>query len=224
MATEKNPPNPARDLVRIHKVITRSLKVVIERGADFHRTGFPNGEIRQGFIDYANCVAIVLESHHLAEDDIFFPAMREKFPLAPYERLSAVHQEIQALLVPVRQAVADLNVQGNGNGLPLLVDTLRKIAEAWPPHMRMEESIFSAEALSEGMDPGDTGRPERGDGEVCPLSIPILPVSTVPFILFNLRPTDRALWLEHTPPTLMDEMVMKAWKDQWAPLKPFLLE
>ena len=25
MATEKNPPNPARDLVRIHKVITRSL-------------------------------------------------------------------------------------------------------------------------------------------------------------------------------------------------------
>ena len=25
-------------------------------------------------------------------------------------------------------------------------------------------------------------------------------------------------------PTIMDEMVMKAWKDQWALLKPFLLE
>jgi hypothetical protein len=223
MATEKNPPNPARDLVRIHKVITRSLKVVIERGADFHRTDFPNGEIRQGFIDYANCVAIVLESHHLAEDDIFFPAMREKFPLAPYERLSAVHQEIQALLVPVRQAVADLNVQGNGNGLPLLVDTLRKIAEAWPPHMRMEESIFSAEALSEGMDPETLAGLSGAMGKFASEhSNP--PYLTVPFILFNLQPADRALWLEHTPPALMDEMVMKAWKDQWAPLKPFLLE
>ncbi len=223
MATEKNPPNPARDLVRIHKVITRSLAVGIERGTEFLQTGFPHGEIRQGFIDYVNCVAIVLESHHLGEDDIFFPAMRDKFPQAPYKRLSADHKEIHALLVPVRQAVADLVVPANGNGLSRLVDTLRKIAEAWPPHFRMEESIFSAEVLSEGMDQEALASLSGAMGKHgSEHSIP--PYLTVPFILFNLQPEDRALWLEHLPPAIMDEMVMKAWKDQWATMKPFLLE
>jgi hypothetical protein len=87
----------------------------------------------------------------------------------------------------------------------------------------MEESIFSAEALSEGMVQEALASLSGAMGKHgSEHSIP--PYLTVPFILFNLQPEDRALWLEHLPPAIMDEMVMKAWKDQWATMKPFLLE
>ncbi len=126
--------------------------------------------------------------------------MRDKFPQAPYERLSADHKDIHALLVPVRQAVADLNVQGNGNGLSRLVDTLRKIAKAWPPHFRMEEEHFLRQIPFGINGSRDAGQPERGDGEAWVGAFPFPPYLTIPFILFNLQPEDRALWLEHMPP------------------------
>jgi len=148
MITENNLPSLAHDLVRIHKVITRGLSIGVERGAEFIQAGFPNPTMRQGFADYIRSLAIVLDAHHLSEDESAFPAFQKKLPLAPYKHLLATHKEIEALLTPVIQAVADGTGAGIEASLPFLVGSLRKITVIWAPHIRMEESIFSLEALS----------------------------------------------------------------------------
>ena len=216
-------PSPARDLVRIHKVITRGLAISLESGAEFIQAGFPDLRMHHGFADYSLSLTIVLEAHHLAEDNVAFPIFKKKLPQGPYERLSATHKEIEALLVPLRRAVVDVAGDKFEASLTLLVDGLRKIAEVWAPHIRMEESIFSLEALSEVM----------SQEEQASLSIAMGRYSSehatpayyaLPFVLFNLSGDDRAAMGATIPATVMDDLIMKAWKDQWEPMKPFLLE
>jgi hypothetical protein len=50
------------------------------------------------------------------------------------------------------------------------------------------------------------------------------PYLIVPFVLLNAESEDRAALMANMPPTIMDELVMKAWKDKWAPMKPFMIE
>jgi len=44
-----------------------------------------------------------------------------------------------------------------------------------------------------------------------------------PFILHNLEAEDRAHMAGEMPPIVSQELVPVVWKDQWAPMKPFLL-
>ena len=46
----------------------------------------------------------------------------------------------------------------------------------------------------------------------------------VPFVLYNLEPADRAVMNAAMPPIVTQQLVPVAWKEQWAPMKPFLLE
>jgi hemerythrin-like domain-containing protein len=222
MSTEASTPSPARDLVRIHRVITRGIATVIERGDEFRQTGFPDQHLRQGFTDYSRSLATVLDGHHLSEDSILFPAFKVKLPQAPYGKLSENHREIEALLVPVNQALAELSTPAEKNALAQLVDTLRKITEIWAPHIRMEESIFSHEALSEVMTQAEQTQLTVDIGKFSQeYSLP--PYLITPFVLFNLNSEDRVVMLSHMPLGIMGDLVMKAWKDQWAAMKPFLL-
>ncbi len=222
MSTEPSTPSPARDLVRIHRVITRGIATVIERGDEFSQTGFPDERLRQGFSEYSRSLATVLDTHHLGEDHILFPVFQKKLPQAPYKKLTENHREIEALLVPVNQAVAELNTPAEKNALAQLADSLRKITEIWAPHIRMEESIFSHEALSEVMTEGEQTQLTVDIGKFSQeRSQP--PYLIMPFVLFNLNIEDRVVMLSHMPPGIMDDLVMKAWKDQWVAMKPFLL-
>ena len=222
MSTEPSTPSPARDLVRIHRVITRGIATVIEHGDEFRQTGVPDERLRQGFTEYSRSLATVLDGHHSSEDTILFPAFKQKLPQAPYDKLTENHHEIEALLVPVRQALEELSTPAEKRGLAQLVDTLRKITEIWAPHIRMEESIFSHEALSEVMTQAEQTQLTVDIGKFSQEhSQP--PYLIMPFVLFNLNSEDRAVMLSHMPPGIMDNLVMKAWKDQWAAMKPFLL-
>jgi hemerythrin-like domain-containing protein len=215
-------PSPARDLVRIHRVITRGLGIAMEKATQFKKAGFPDERFHEGFCDYARSLAIVLDGHHQGEDTIMFPTLRKKLPQAPYEHLAAQHKLIEGLLVDTNRAIDDLSAVP-ANGFNAFLNTLQKITEVWNPHIRMEESIFSHEALSEAMSDAEQGKLAADIGKFSQEhSIP--PYLIVPFVLFNLNSEDRAALLMNMPPTLLDEMVLKAWKDQWAPMKPFLLE
>ena len=103
MSPESSFPNLARDLVRIHRAISRGLSVSATRGAEFIKEGFPDVRMRQGYLSYVQALTIVLGAHHLGEDEIAFPALRPKLPAAPYERLAADHHAIDTSLVEVRQ-------------------------------------------------------------------------------------------------------------------------
>jgi hypothetical protein len=43
-------------------------------------------------------------------------------------------------------------------------------------------------------------------------------------MLCNLGPDDRALFAQVLPPGFLEQFVLGAWKEQWAPMRPFLLD
>jgi hypothetical protein len=46
----------------------------------------------------------------------------------------------------------------------------------------------------------------------------------VPFLLYNLEGEDRAFFLAVMPPEVTQQLVPVVWKEEWAPMKPFLLD
>jgi hypothetical protein len=50
------------------------------------------------------------------------------------------------------------------------------------------------------------------------------PAVEMPFVLFNLEPEDRAAMAGMLPPVVTQQLVPVAWRAQWAPMQPFLLE
>jgi hypothetical protein len=46
----------------------------------------------------------------------------------------------------------------------------------------------------------------------------------VPFLLYNAEAEDRAFYVNAMPPELTQQLVPIVWKDEWAAMKPFLLD
>jgi len=223
MTANPNPPNLAQDLLRIHRAITRGLTVGVAKSAEFAQKGFPDPEARQGFGAYIQSLAAVLGAHHLGEDEVAFPFFKERLPSSLYEQLSADHQEIEAQLGPLKQASASIVADGGPASLAMLVDSLHSIAAIWAPHIRLEEAHFSAEALAAVMTVEEQGRlggtlARHSQEHATPGYL------ALPFTLFNLGPEDRAAMAAAMPSMVTEELIPKVWKEQWAPMKPFLLE
>jgi hypothetical protein len=226
MALDSKAPSLAGNLVRIHKVITRGLEVASRRGAEFAQEGFPDALTQRGFADYARSLITVLDAHHLSEDEVAFPALKEKLPAAPYGRLAADHQQIEDILDEVR-GMHDKSVSMldglTGQSLGDLGDALKRIMIVWTPHIGKEEIYFSERTVSAVMDAQEQG---RINGMIAKHtqehSSPDYLI--VPFILFNLAIEDRAVMAQSMPPEIVQELVPNTWKEKWAPMKPFLLE
>jgi hypothetical protein len=93
----------------------------------------------------------------------------------------------------------------------------------WQPHIGIEEVVFSPEVAAEVMTVPETiemaqkaAAHSAQHSEPAPLSIP--------FLLYNLEGDDRAHFVAVLPPELTQQLVPVVWKDEWAPMKPFLLE
>ena len=216
-------PNLAQDLIRIHRVITRGLTVGIAKGAEYLQSGVPQPQVFLGYSNYAHSLASVLGAHHQGEDQVAFPVLRIQLTSAPYERLSGDHHEIELLLDLIHQAVDDLAGNAPKDGVRILVDCLRRVYTLWVPHIQLEEYHFSREMIGAVMSLENQGQLSEAMGKhnqehAGP------PYWVVPFVLFNLEPEDRAAMAATFPPMIMDELVPKVWKDQWAPMKPFLLD
>jgi len=223
MIPNDNLPDLAADLVRIHTVISRGLAVGLEKGAEFQRTGFPDLATRAGFADYLLALTVVLAAHHLGEDEVAFPALRARLPSIPYERLAADHQKAAALIDPLRQALNQLSGEGKTAGLVLLVEGLSRLSELWGPHIAVEEQYFSRPALAEVMDMDEQGRLSAALGKhnqehATPGYL------ALPFVLFNLEGRERAAMAAAMPEMVTGRLIPTVWKEQWAPMKPFLLD
>ncbi len=215
-------PSLAQDLVRIHKVITRAIDVTMIKGTEYLRSNFGSIQEQLGYSSYTHSLIEVLDAHHQSEDQIAFPALQKLIPAAPYARLIAEHNQIERLLEVMRPAVTKLPTDSQA-GLQSLVDALRKLTLLWDPHHQTEEQFFSVTALNEVMSLEDQ---IRVSAETSKLSQDHSgpPYWVVPFVLFNLGKEDREAMLLSMPPVIMEELVPKAWKDQWAPMKPLLLD
>jgi hemerythrin-like domain-containing protein len=216
-------PNLAKDLVRIHKVITRGLDVVLTTGEGYLGAGFANPQELQGYSSYIHCLAAVLGAHHTGEDLIAFPDLRKVLPLAPYSQLAADHRWIEKLLAPIPQAINDLPGGSTESRLKKIIDNLANIQEIWAPHIRMEEQFFSQDIINSVMVIEEQKRISEATTKYSQEhSDP--PYWVIPFILFNLEKEERETMASFLPPMIMEEMVPKVWKEKWEPMKPFLLD
>jgi len=216
-------PNPTEDLIRIHKVITRGISVGMIKGTEYLKNGLPQEQILSGYITYALSLVSVLRAHHQGEDQVIFPLLRIKLPSAPYDLLTANHREMESLLVTIHQAIEGLTGDAPEDGMRGIVENLGKVWAIWKKHIFWEELHFSMDAIGAVMDVEAQGvLSEAMAKHSQEHSEPSYWV--VPFILFNLESEDRVSMAATFPPMVMDELVPKVWKEQWEPMKPFLLD
>ena len=216
-------PSLARALVTIHKVITRGLDVTQTRSQSFAEEGLSDATLRSGFVSYARTLVPLTHAHHLAEDDVLFPTFRGKIPDAPWNLLIVQHREIAPLLDQLKVATDEAEASPQAAGpLSRINRIAAALAEMWQLHIAEEERIFSPDRMDATVAPDEQGRilqlvREHAREHGGP------PELEVPFILHNLSPEDRAALSAEMPPIISQELVPVVWKDQWAPMKPFLL-
>jgi hypothetical protein len=215
-------PNVAQDLRRIHMIITRGLDVSVEYAARFVQEGFPDRTLREGYRSYVAALLSFLHAHHLAEDDIAFPYFGERMPEAPFHQLEEEHRRIEGLLEWAREALQGLDEEP-GQSLPRLEAVLRQIRELWQPHIAIEEAHFGVRRLAEMLLPEEHGRlaglmAQHSREHSGPDYL------VVPFALYNLPADQRAILARAMPPMVIQQLVPVAWKEQWSPMQPFLLD
>ena len=215
--------NLAQDLVRIHKVITRSLDVGLKSGRQYLSKGLPQPPELAGYASYLYSLGAVLKGHHTSEDEVAFPAFRRVIPLAPIDRLTRDHQSIEALLTPLPETISGLSGNATPKNIEPIIGIMENISSVWHPHIQVEEEYFSEQVLNAVMLPDEQRRlSEETSKHSQEFSNP--PYWVVPFVLFNLEVEERNKMAAVLPPTIVDELVPKVWKEQWAPMKPFLLD
>jgi hemerythrin-like domain-containing protein len=217
-------PDIAADLTRIHLVVTRGVAVAREHCQTYARDGFPDAATQEGFIRYVEALVTVLDGHHLTEDEMVFPYLQTKLPDAPYAALMAEHQVVVQLLNQVSGILTA--IRSAGDPRPALADlepVLARLDAVWHPHRQKEETHFTTESLAPLIPPDEQARvglewAKHGQEHAGP------PPLAVPFILYNLTPDERAIMLHKMPPVVTQELVPGPWKEQWGPMKPFLLD
>jgi hemerythrin-like domain-containing protein len=220
---ESTAPNVALDLLRIHAIITRGLTVATEKSQVFAQAGPPDASTLAGFTCYARSLASVLHGHHLTEDELAFPYLRTKVPDAPYDLLTAQHQELAALVDQTRTAIDDVEAGRDvAASLTRLNGVLRRAIEVWQPHIGIEEDRFAPDKVGPLLAREEHVRlgglyAAHGRRHMGPAAL------VVPFLLYNLPREERALFARNMPFVLTRLLVPVVWKNRWAPMRPFLL-
>ncbi|MES1172668.1 MAG: hemerythrin domain-containing protein [Bacteroidota bacterium] len=205
----------ADDLVRVHRAITRGLTVAQERGAHFVNHGFPDLISRQGYLDYGRCLLAILRGHHDAEDTVIFPRLL-MVPGVPFRRLHAEHQRLAALLDAADGAI-------EAAAVARFVRLLAEVEDLWQVHIASEEQHLTAEAIDRSLSPFDQSAIASAIAEHAMRTVKPEYLA-LPFFLYNLDREDRAIIAHKLSPVVFNELVPGAWKEKWAPMKPFFLD
>jgi hypothetical protein len=211
------------DLLVIHRVVTRALGVALEKGEEFSKSGFPSSTTEKGYRDFARCLVKLVKAHHDGEETIVFPRLRAVLPSVPFEDLERQHHDLVGALDAAEGA---LDAAESGaptlTWLDRLVPALGRARETWTTHIALEESHFTPAALDRALDASaqaEISKAAAEDGQ----KRGHVPQLNVAFILYNLVPADRAVLLSKFPPQLIG-LLDGPWKEQWAPMRPFLLD
>lgn len=214
--SEKPEPNIGQDLQHIHRAITRGLAVALENCQAFAASGFPDDTTGEGFWKYCQGLEANVHSHHTTEDDLFFPYLRERMPGTDFDELMNDHQKMHGILAEMRAA-------REAGSLADMHRALSRMASLWHPHIQKEEADFSPDIAAEIMTipehiemAQEAAAHSQQHAQPAPLA--------VPFLLYNLEGEDRGYFLAAMPSEITQQLVPVVWKDEWAPMKPFLLD
>jgi hypothetical protein len=211
-------PNAGVDLVRIHKAITRGISVstLVSQGNG------PQPALWPGFTIFLRALSVLLHAHHLGEDEVAFPFWRVKNPAAPIDQLSSEHQ----LMLPLLDQIDAWRRSGEAweaRDFTGLHTSLNSLGELWTRHIALEEVVMGPEKSTELLTPEENAQltgllSAHGQQHSQPSEI------ILPFVLYNLEPEVRAQFAKNFPPLIVEQLIPNAWKEAWAPMKPFLLE
>ncbi|MGF7117692.1 hemerythrin domain-containing protein [Methanobacterium oryzae] len=221
--TDENQGNLGTDIIRFHRIITRGLEITIQNVNRFLEIGALKEEKREGFIKYVQSFSTVLDAHHIHENEKIFPYFKDKLPDAPYDQLMAQHKGINVLLTQINGGINNLKSNVDElKSLDLLKTSLEKIDRIWQIHMKTEEEkIFErVGSLNISLEETNRLRAEFSEffGEHAKPAYLI-----VPFMLYNLSPKDRVVIAQGFPEIITKQLVNADWKDEWAPMQPFLI-
>ncbi len=214
--SEMPTPNIGADLRRIHRAVTRGLTVAHENCLAFAAAGFPDASTAEGF--WKCCVALegLAHAHHLSEDEIFFPFLRARMPDVDFDKLSAQHGEIHVVLEEMK-AAREAGSLDNMNG------ALSKLVDLWHPHIGIEEEAMSPGVVAEVVTIPETIELSQRAAALSQEHAQPAPL-VMPFTLYNVDKEDRAYFVAVMPEQLTQHLIPVVWKDEWAPMKPFLLD
>lgn len=216
--SEQMPANVGEDILRIHRVLTRSLTVSIQ----FLQQAEQPDNLHHGFMLYLRALSALLHAHHLGEDEIGFPFWRTKSPFAPLNNLIRDHLRMMPLLEKIE---IWLNSESGWEAphLRRLQGILEELNAIWLLHIQLEESVMGPEKATALLTPAENQQlalqlATHGQEHAQPDAL------VLPFILYNLPVEDRAMMAQIFPPLVTRQLVPVEWKPVWEPMKPFLLE
>ncbi len=218
---DENQEDVGTDLIRFHRSITRSLEVIIKNVEKYLEIGTIEDEKREGFLKYIQSFSVVIDLHHLHEDEKVFPYVIDKLPDAPYDRLITQHKWVKTLLTEINGEIKDLKSNGDQfNSLSIFKTDFKQIDKIWHPHIRIEEERIFEKIGRLNLSLEETNRlREEFYRFFMEHSEPLNLV--MPFVLYNLEKEDRVIQAQQFP-----EIVTKIddWKDEWESMEPFLLK
>jgi hypothetical protein len=204
----------------IHHIITRSVAISIAQLDEFIQTGFSNDERKNGYLNYLDCIAIMLDSHHKTEDEIAFPYFKERLPNTHFEWLDEDHQLITEFLDGLESIMpALINKDTSSDVLDKLKVILLKIEDRWTQHIELEEEEFID--LIDALEPYDRRIDlinhffDYNHALLRPYEL------TLPFMLNHLDEVDKIIISEGFAPEIMGQLYSDAWKQKWASMAPY---
>jgi hypothetical protein len=217
---QQEKPNVAKDLQRIHAVITRGIEVSAANCREFICNNEP---VPAGFLDFVQALSVVLQAHHETEDELVFPYFREKLKDVPFDALMSDHVRLQGEIGTIRDAVTGLRKSPDDCAmLEALSGALNRISEIWHPHIGIEETRMSADILEHLLPVEEhvvlgIKFSKHGIARSNP------PQLVVPFILYNLDPGPRKAMAAGMPKVLTKFIMPVLWRKKWIRMKPYFL-
>ncbi len=216
-------PNIGAELLVVHAAISRGMKVAEENGSKFLQQEFPDASTREGFITYVRTFVSVLHAHHLLEEELAFPRLRDRFPEVPYDLLLAQHKSIVGVLKEIGAAIEGVAAAARPDeSLNEMTDALRRIALLWHPHIQLEQEHFTVEEAAARLSVDEQIElirlfMEHSQQHASPDYL------VLPFMLYNLPPEERSVFARELSPMVTEQLVPIVWREKWKPIAPFLL-
>jgi hemerythrin-like domain-containing protein len=212
-------------LSRIHRMLTRGLNVIVDNSLVFAESGFRDKLLLVGFFRYVKSFLVAQQTHHLMEDEAAFPFFRQHVPSLRLDGLNTQHRQMVPLREEIKTLIEKIAENPENRELPTqLATTATNLRVLWNMHISAEEAYFTSVAVTTAK------LTKEEEGSIVRKAIEYnqkycQPAAwTVPFILYNLEAEDRAQMAATMPQQLVRVLVPIVWKNEWGPMKPFLLD
>lgn len=205
-----------------HRIISQGVDTAIDRIDLFIQEDFPDVQTQEGYLNYVNALAVLLDSHHKIEDEIAFPYFQDTLPDTHFNWLYQDHDLITGFLEEGAPILDHLkNSEWVKQNLGMLKEVLLKIEDRWSQHIELEEEEFVEiiDALSTNKERSQlfTQFGNYNHELLNPHQL------TIPFMLYNLEQQDRIVIINTHPKDWFMHIDNSEWGAKWQSMKPFLL-